>query len=161
MAGKLAEALVRAGVLAADAYDIEEELGLRKDNSVNLTATLSSGGIGKISIGQKSYERWREIDGRHRIGTASALGTTSPDESWSFEPDGSKSYTAAVVGAVRNPGFVAVMPGAVLASPKAAPAVYVASVRSSSLRAIRRPISERMQSDRPRKRAADHLPASP
>ena len=45
MAGKLAEALVRAGVLAADAYDIEEELGLRKDNSVNLTATLSSGGV--------------------------------------------------------------------------------------------------------------------
>ena len=44
MAGKLAEALVRAGVLAADAYDIEEELGLRKDNSVNLTATLSDGG---------------------------------------------------------------------------------------------------------------------
>lgn len=45
MAGKLAEALVRAGVLAADAYDIEEELGLRKDNSVNLTATLSDGGL--------------------------------------------------------------------------------------------------------------------
>lgn len=61
--------------------------------------TSLSGEIGKISIGQKSYERWREIDGRHRIGTASALGTTSPDESWSFEPDGSKSYTAAVVGA--------------------------------------------------------------
>ena len=49
MAGKLAEALVRAGVLAADAYDIEEELGLRKDNSVNLTATLSDGGVGSGS----------------------------------------------------------------------------------------------------------------
>ena len=53
MAGKLAEALVRAGVLAADAYDIEEELGLRKDNSVNLTATLSSGEIEYFSGDQK------------------------------------------------------------------------------------------------------------
>ena len=61
--------------------------------------TSWDGGVGKISAGQKSYERWREIDGRHRIGAASALGTTSPDDSWSFEPDGSKSYTAAVVGA--------------------------------------------------------------
>ena len=44
MSGKLAEALVRAGVNAADAYDVEEELGLRKDGSVNLTATTSSDG---------------------------------------------------------------------------------------------------------------------
>lgn len=49
MAGKLAEALVRAGVLAADAYDIEEELGLRAEGSVNLTASIpSSGGVGLI-----------------------------------------------------------------------------------------------------------------
>ncbi len=44
MAGKLAEALVRAGVLAADAYDIEEELGLRAEGSVNLTASIPSSG---------------------------------------------------------------------------------------------------------------------
>lgn len=54
MAGKLAEALVRAGVLAADAYDIEEELGLRKDNSVNLTATLSDGGIDKFDFARRT-----------------------------------------------------------------------------------------------------------
>ena len=53
MAGKLAEALVRAGVLAADAYAIEEELGLRKDNSVNLTATLSDGEI-EVSDGSET-----------------------------------------------------------------------------------------------------------
>ena len=46
MSGKLAEALVRAGVNAADAYDVEEELGLRKDGSVNLTATTNSSGGG-------------------------------------------------------------------------------------------------------------------
>lgn len=44
MSGKLAEALVRAGVNAADAYDVEEELGLRKDGSINLTAANSSDG---------------------------------------------------------------------------------------------------------------------
>lgn len=63
MAGKLAEALVRAGVLAADAYDIEEELGLRKDNSVNLTATLSSGGNGKILAGGSELVLPRHISG--------------------------------------------------------------------------------------------------
>lgn len=52
MSGKLAEALVRAGVNAADAYDVEEELGLRKEGSVNLTATTSSdGGIAPLRRG--------------------------------------------------------------------------------------------------------------
>lgn len=63
MAGKLAEALVRAGVLAADAYDIEEELGLRKDNSVNLTATLSSGGIELSGGGTRIVRAEQVFDG--------------------------------------------------------------------------------------------------
>lgn len=45
MAGKLAEALVQAGVIAAVAYDIEAELGLRAEGSVNLTASIRSSGV--------------------------------------------------------------------------------------------------------------------
>ena len=77
MAGKLAEALVRAGVLAADAYDIEEELGLRKDNSVNLTATLSDGGSAKNQATMIGVDVAASATTGHRTSDAVISATTS------------------------------------------------------------------------------------